>query len=162
MSVTEDWIKRKCEIEDLTEIGEIRNFSILWNYFEAEKFNKNGSFSEIDNYLNKINEVDFNNEECRLIKSAFDYFRTRYNTVTNGYNEEINRLNFKKKELIKFRQAFNIDGTKIREMLLVLLMISFRYRNNLFHGEKDIDMLKDYNTPFKILNELIMVLNDKL
>jgi len=49
-----------------------------------------------------------------------------------------------------------MENPSCEEMIEALLKIAFRLRNNLFHGEKQIEKLYEQNENFKQINLLLM------
>ena len=56
-----------------------------------------------------------------------------------------------------------LNGNEIspEKVLLAILMIVYRYRNNLFHGEKSIRDLPNQIDNFRNANQLLMVFMEK-
>ena len=112
--------------DDIIKI--IWEFTILWNYFELTYFNKNCTASNIKSLNLSISEND--------IKDIFNYFKNRY--INNGSgNNKFDSLNLD--STLKERIENNLINwnNKIKTILQIL----YRFRNNLFHWEKDIDFI---------------------
>ncbi len=127
---------------------EFLHFMILWNLFEARLCKKNFSKKNIP-------DVQISPE---VIESTLQYFQGRY-TESNCLNYrflylENNRESKKDRELIeKVLLGEEKDQTAI---IKALKLIIYRYRNNLFHGEKEIASLPNQQENFDYANNFLM------
>lgn len=152
--------------KDLEMVG---NFLILWNMFEGmydnqyrTKVDKDHKENIIQKCIEKVDKLNFSRE---LLDDALLYFRSRYIET-----EETNKL-FEKLKLENSCKGLcekvlkNESDIKEGDRLKCVMHIVRRYRNNLFHGIKEIP-LKDQKTNFeisyKILIELIKNYNSDL
>ena len=116
------------------EIDAISDFSLLWSLFESRVLNAAGSARAI------CDAVDHWQNEGTLDAPMFEpelaYFRARYfegGAVTHHFEH----LHLPANALGDMVRAV-IDGSKDddRDRVAAVLIIIFRYRNNLFHGVK--------------------------
>ena len=157
-----EWISNFLSFErKLTgdDIENVRNFSILWNLFEGLVCNRNASIIALENAVsdmqnrNKLVIDDYN----KFLK----YFSNRY--IENGEtNHRFDRLNLRRGDKPELVEAV-LKGNEIapEKVLLAILIIVYRYRNNLFHGEKSIYDLPNQIDNFKNANQLLMVFMEK-
>jgi hypothetical protein len=141
------------------DIESVRNFSLLWNLFEGLVCNKNASVIALENAVSdmqkrrklKIDDYD------KFLK----YFANRYieNGETNRRFRMLNLPRGDKRELVKAVLIGN--ETAPEKVLLAILIIVYRYRNNLFHGEKAIRDLPNQIDNFRNANQLLMVFMEK-
>jgi len=126
--------KERISIEDTLKFVGI--FLVYWNLFEDKFFDKGCNKSKIEKLLTnprKLREISVNEG----VKSTFKYFKERYcdsdlfkklnNNLEVG--AEIKNINEKEEE-----ELSDI------EILVYLIYIVFRFRCNMFHGNK-----KPYN-----------------
>jgi len=87
---------------------------------------------------------------------VFDYFKNRY--VTNGQpTDPYKTFEFKSKKIKSDVFGYLSRETPSNEQKLkALLCIAFRLRNNLFHGQKQVDKLYEQNENFKQINLFLM------
>lgn len=157
-----EWISSYLSFErKITEndIESVRNFSLLWNLFEGLICNKNASISALENAVSDLHDRD------RLKIDDYDkflkYFTKRY--IENGEtSHRFDRLNLRhgdKPELVA--AVLKGNETTPKKVLLAILIIVYRYRNNLFHGEKSIYDLPNQIDNFRNANQLLMVFMEK-
>ena len=116
------------------ELQAITEFLLLWSLFEARSLNERGSASAIVNSANRwaasgqLTEDTFSRELA--------YFRDRY--VADGeFTRHFKELHLRKNDepdLVK--KVLSRENIEPREISAAVLIIVYRYRNNLFHGVK--------------------------
>lgn len=152
MTLTE-WINQRFGVAFVdNDIVSVKDFSLYWNVFEdtvcANNFNI--QTAEQSFLLKKFTRADFQN--------TIDYFRNRY--VTNGnLNNKFPHLHFRAND----RQIFveqvllsQLDDTN--DIILASTIIIFRFRNNLFHGVKDIRIINFQHDNFATANHFLQTL----
>lgn len=156
-----DWIMNFFENStDLkTEgIDRVRNFTLLWNLFETFACNKSADNNSISNAVELINSRE--TISTKLIEDHLEYFSNRYFNTDGTQKDIFNGL--------KFRDGNNDQAVKERvrlvltkeeddpqEILKALLFILYRFRNNLFHGEKEVIKLNGQIDNFMVANDLL-------
>jgi plasmid replication initiation protein len=156
------WISNFLSFErELTgeDIENVRNFSILWNLFEGLVCNRNASANALKNAVSNLQKQD------KLKIEDYDkflkYFANRY--IENGEtNDRFSKLNLRRSDKPELVEAV-LKGTETapEKVLLAILIIVYRYRNNLFHGEKSISDLPNQIDNFRNANHLLMVFMEK-
>lgn len=150
-----DWLEKNrfyCPIDD-TKLQAIFYFSLIWNIYEKELCDTEGSIGKHPKlHSQKYSE----NLDQEILNTTFIYFKNRY--VSEGHaTEHFNTFEFKsepiKKEVFECLIDENLSST---QKLKVLLYIAFRLRNNLFHGQKQVDKLYEQNENFKRINLFLM------
>lgn len=138
---------------DETQLQSIFYFSLVWNIYEKELCGKNGKIGDHpkDHSQKYPEKIDQN-----ILKGAFDYFKHRY--VSDGQpTKHFNTFEFKseqiKNEVFGYLSSANPSN---EEKLKALLCIAFRLRNNLFHGQKQIEKLYEQNENFRQINLFLM------
>ena len=165
-SVTEmfrvfDWLKNyepiSCHIRIRKEkLSSVLPFCLMWNLFESKFCNKDANSTKIKKAVitlhssNKLMKED--------IFQYLNYFKNRYlePPLYDHTNTTFERLKLRKKnkELV---ESVLIKGEKTNCTLLLqaLLIIVYRFRNNLFHGEKEVSTLHSQNENFYVANHLL-------
>lgn len=133
---------------------EIFNFTFLWSLFEAQIM---GNFARADVICTKIDEW---REAGTLDADQYDvelgYFRQRY--FTNGdFTHHFAHLHLRPADQPDIVKSV-LDGSNNdpRDRLLTVLMIVWRFRNNLFHGAKWAYQLQDQHSNFTHANAVLM------
>lgn len=149
------------------DLEPILYFSLLWNFFEHNYFTKNNRLKhELLYELSKIS-IDYINEED--IDMIFDHFQNRY-LKDNNVNSKFYKLQLYKskqqylsaKSVKKFCEDVIIcKNPIIQDKLIVTFFIIHRFRNNLFHGNKNTATLNVYSNEFKVINKFLMTYFDQ-
>ena len=137
----------------------IFNFTFLWSLFEAKIM---GNFARADVIAEKVDEwraadtLDAENFDDDLA-----YFRQRY--FANGdFTDHFPGLKLRGGDHPDIVQSvLRGDNDNPRDRLLTVLMIVWRFRNNLFHGEKWSNELRDQLENFTHANAVLMRLLDR-
>lgn len=89
------------------------------------------------------------------------YFVNRYleKGKTNDRYKKLNLRNGDKPKLVE--SVLNGSETTPEKVLLAILIIVYRYRNNLFHGIKEITDLPNQIENFRHANDLLMMFMGK-
>lgn len=138
-------------------IERVRNFVLLWNLFETFACGKNASIKSIRIAVENINATGAISIE--MLHPFVDYFAGRYFN-DNGTNKEIfEGLKFRGGDDIQAKEDVRLILTRqiveSKEVLKGLLFILFRFRNNLFHGEKQVVLLNTQISNFSYANRLL-------
>ncbi|MEQ9448788.1 MAG: hypothetical protein RLN70_07735, partial [Rhodospirillaceae bacterium] len=116
------------------ERAAITDFSLLWSLFESRILETKGNVEKICEVVGKWQESGTLNAD------AFDrdvaYFRERY-YFEGAFTYHFDDLNFRNSDRENLVRAV-IDGSDNDPFsrMAAILIIIFRYRNNLFHGVK--------------------------
>jgi len=148
-----EWINEKIinngnsKIEG-NDIDEIRDFALLWNLFEALCCNKNANMSKINSIIDSKIELF---DEIKY-QDIFDYFYNRYKNDSRKFNAL--KLRNGEKELVK--KILNDEYEDKNNRLKFIMAIIYRFRNNLFHGEKDMKYIRLQKENFEKTNKFLM------
>jgi len=121
LGITKEQVEREINHENVS------GFLIVWTIFEQKAFNGFIDYSKISSFTKK-NYPAITNEIINISESFFDRYqdRTSYKNLRHDENKiEINNILKKKKT----------DLTNQENMQLSLYVL-YRYRNNIFHGNK--------------------------
>jgi hypothetical protein len=134
----------------------IKNFALFWNMFEKYACGNFANVKKIEDFVVKLNERTAISNET--VNPYLEYFIDRYTRVNNEVN--IEGLQFRNKPADarskgKVLKVLSREVITPREILEALLLILLRFRNNLFHGNKEIVRLNNQVTNFTIANKLL-------
>lgn len=155
MSVTE-WINARFGVAmNDPALAAVKDFSLIWNVFEDRVCENNFSIATVQQ---RIAERNFNTAS---FADHLQYFKNRY--INEGEtNERFELLYFRPNDRREFvRQVLVGELTAIRDILLAIVIIVYRYRNNLFHGLKDIQVIDQQHTNFETANSFLMTFLDQ-
>ncbi len=146
------------------EISVVTDFSLLWNLFEsklAERANNGERLSVNYTRLSAI-AAQVSTESNYLDQQNFyepflHYFQERYVTANNTTNELFEGLRIRRQDIKnKVRKVLISDEQTHEKIIESILIIIYRFRNNLFHGEKDLHNIHLQYENFKIANSFLM------
>lgn len=155
MSVTE-WINARFGVAmNDPALAAIKDFSLIWNVFEDRVCENNFSIATVEQ---RIAERDFN---AASFADHLQYFKNRY--INEGEtNERFELLYFRPNDRREFvRQVLLGELTGVRDILLAIVIIVYRFRNNLFHGLKDIQEIDQQHSNFETANSFLMTFLDQ-
>ena len=156
-----DWLENK--VPGFAKLSteekvEIQDFAMLWSFFESRKLKMNASIPEIRNYVKKLSQSgvfeNFNFTSC------LNHFKSRY-FLDGQYTRHYFDLRLEKSgspDEVE-QMLVNLEASQ-ETKLIACLAIIFRYRNNLFHGEKWQYYIQDQFKNFAHSNELLISLMD--
>lgn len=163
MGMTEviDWLRAKAHgFNHLSsdEVSAISDFSLLWSLFEARILNTKGSTRAICDVVDGWQNAG--TLDAQSLDPELAYLRQRY--FANGaFTDHFEHLNLRRNDQEALVRAV-IDGSKNdpRNRVAAVLIIVFRYRNNLFHGVKWQYKLADQLGNFTAANAVLMKILD--
>jgi hypothetical protein len=157
MSAIRDWLAAHVPgYNDLSdrEREVIEDFSVLWSVFEGKVLQKKGSASAIVDACEQLE----NQGRLRLQDFAdqLHYFRTRY--VEQGeLSARFYGLHLRQNDNPTLvRSVLRNENNSVARTVAALLIIVYRFRNNLFHGEKWAYGIRDQFDNFTHANKLLM------
>lgn len=129
-------------------IETIGRFSIIWNIFETKFFEQDAKQAKIesvaDEYKKKL-DLSIYEDTCK-------FFHNRYKSA------DFLKGLFTKDEDALFSSIRNTDYDKIdtKDKIYFVLTVAFRFRCNLFHGNKVIDKLNEQIMPIKLITAFLI------
>jgi hypothetical protein len=139
------------------KINAITNFSLMWNLFESVLGNNTMSIQRISQIATLISTKDNCND---FYREYFSYFKDRYVDEIGNTKAIFNNLAFRandKKDFVE--QTLKSEGLNAAEAIEALLIIIYRLRNNLFHGEKELHTIhtqyENFNNANLFLSKLL-------
>lgn len=152
MSDVIQWINEKIIDEGnkiaANDIDEVRDFVLLWNLFEDLLCNNNANMNKIDNLIDRFIDILDENK----YQEIYEYFHNRYKD--DGTKFKALKLRRPHKNLVK--KILDDEFVDKNNKLKFIMAIIYRYRNNLFHGEKDMKKIKFQKENFEQTNKFLM------
>lgn len=137
----------------------VLRFLFVFNIFESEFFEEKNDkcvSERIEDIENFCNEKHLLLDE---LKSFHSHFKTIYIDNKDGkerFDTLCEFLGNKKKEYLKYFLEHTLDDKKNKEHSLKnALTLSYRFRNNLYHGTKDLTYLGDYKDDFEVITKFL-------
>lgn len=138
----------------LRDRNAIFDFSFLWSLFESQIME---NYARADRIRDKVDHWSAENTlDTSIFEEELDYFHQRY--FSNGsVRDSFQFLKFRAsdhEELVL--SVLSKKNESPRDKMLCLLMIVWRLRNNLFHGEKWAYQLRGQFHNFTYANSILM------
>lgn len=128
-------------------------FSLIWNLFETKACRRQANKDSIRR------SVDYADESGRLRREKYqtylDFFRNRYlenGTIETAFNRLMMTDHTSQSAV---RRALIGETHDLNNIVYALLLIALRIRNNLFHGNKDVETLPRQTELFVVVNSLL-------
>lgn len=136
------------------DFNAIKDFLLLWSLFEDKVFHNNFIIDRAASLINEKNENDLNVPEFNKV---YIYFKQRY-CINNVILFEIfENLHFRGNDRKAFvKQTLLAPNPSIQDKVLTSMIIIYRFRNNLFHGLKDMTNIKSQKNNFIHANKFLM------
>lgn len=139
---------------DETTYRQILHFSLIWNLFERHAC---GRFASIPRIKRAVHTAVFTNKVCaQMFAEHSAYFRNRaknYGPSVAHYVRALNPHNSETRAILN--DFFGSQSSSSKDEITGLLVIAYRIRNNLFHGEKDVAYLHTQAELFQVINSLL-------
>ncbi len=133
----------------------IMHFSFLWSLFEFEALNKNGNVPAIDRVVRQWRDAGLFTDDDPFAQQLA-YFRDRF-YLDGVFTSHFLKLHFRKRDKRDLvEKVLRNETTDRAEIVEALLMIVYRFRNNLFHGEKWAYQLQGQIQNFDHANDVLM------
>jgi hypothetical protein len=130
------------------------HFSLLWSFFEANALNTHGSSNRI---LALVHEWSSSGRlHPELFTKSLTNFRNRYfeNGEFTHYFEGLHLRRNDSPELV--RAVLSGENNDAADCVAAVLIIVFRFRNNLFHGTKWLYEIRGQLDNFNNANAILM------
>lgn len=165
-----EWICSKLNIQDSDKLQSLYNDHFALNYlfvctiFERTNFDKFMQVSKIKKIAKS--KKDFIDK----LENEFNNFYNRYKISIEGNQkrkglcnqEECNNSKCSYFNNCNFLKILKKSSNKItdEDKIYFLVYIIYRYRNNMFHGSKDLETWKDYRDQIKECINIMMKLSN--
>lgn len=154
-----EWINRRYNTHlNEANLVEVKNFALVWNIFEGSICDSHFTISNFRQRLEQqTEEHEFNMTD---FEPYMNYFRSRYIT-NNSINSRFTRLYIENRHWAKYAERILLEDTpEINDIIMVLIIIVYRLRNNLFHGRKEMPSINHQADNFSNANNFLMTLID--
>lgn len=134
--------------------GPILQFSLMWNLFERDACGREGNPTNIEKSVESV----FADGKLNLhsFQEHLAYFRDRSQRegmTIDRYLDALKLTNAKGRNLVRGVLAGSLSDPN--NVVLALLLVAHRIRNNLFHGEKEVAYLHAQVDLFRTVNSLL-------
>ncbi|AYZ19214.1 MULTISPECIES: hypothetical protein [Enterobacteriaceae] len=153
-----DWIQQNIQHSaplepDTLEV--VSDFTLMWSIFEAsEAHNEN-----VVDRIGVLSKRVAREMPTDAIDSQLAYWSKRYIHESGEPTEHFHYLYFREASQIEKSLDVLINKeTSFEDKIEVCLLIVYRYRNNLFHGIKDITLLNDQVENLRNAIELLQII----
>jgi hypothetical protein len=142
------------------DIKSILFFALIWNMFESLACKQFANVSAIQDIVNEA--YCQKRLQTKHFAPFLCYFQSRY-VEGKTFNKRFYNLNFRKNDKQKLvEDVLKGDLKEVNNLVLALLLIVYRLRNNLFHGGKNVCRLNDQEENFEIANQILTTFLDSL
>jgi len=146
-------------------LDRVKNFLLLWNLFEDAGMQQDANIPKLKvlaDYIHAINPL-----KADEFKPYVDYFSNRYFNPDGKNTYTLDGLKFRPNasdQAAKAEVEAVLTGKEQSpDMILkALLMILYRFRNNLFHGEKQLVNIDGQVDNFIVANSILKVTLSKM
>lgn len=136
------------------DLKNIKDFSLIWNVFEDHVCGNNFSIQKLQQDIANRN-IDIN-----LFASHLAYFKNRY-TENGTFTNRFQYLYFRTNDRQQLVESVLLGTeTNPNNIILAIAIIIYRFRNNLFHGLKEMQYIDQQNQNFEIANSFLTILID--
>lgn len=130
----------------------VSSFALMWNIFENGLCGNSANSTKLGNICR---DIQITPELSEQIESSLSHFKQRYVTGTE-FSQYFDGLNFRPNDNKTHVESVLLGtATTNKDKLLALLIIIYRFRNNLFHGLKRIGSLNDQVENLDTANRLL-------
>lgn len=138
----------------VAERGLLMDFALLWSLFEGEVLNTVASVNTIKQAVQRWNQAGLLSPQT--FATAAGYFRERY-YADGAFTHRFDHLHLERSGNPQVvRKVLSGQDSAPDSIASALLIIAYRYRNNLFHGEKWAYQLQEQEQNFTHANEMLM------
>ncbi len=135
------------------DIKAVTDFSLMWNLFEFEMGNQQMSIQQIAICASQIVTKSPRNN---FYQKYLEYFQSRYINNISTTNNLFDGLAFRPNDKKDFVANVLIENdTNPSNIIEAILIILYRLRNNLFHGQKELHNIHTQHNNFNIANQFL-------
>ncbi len=142
------------EAQKLLDNELARYFLIVWSIYEAKCFDGYVKFNKLKGFVDRIEK----SIEPESINNTTKYFHCRYQDKQN-YRHLIHGKDW---DCPNFDKIIGKDyeNLTINEKIYMLAFVTYRYRNNIFHGSKKIASWLKFDEQIKKCIEILQIFID--
>jgi len=142
------------EVTRLLKDETAKRFLIAWSIFESKCFDGFVKVESFDNYVQKI--VSSTVIDCKSFTDILAHFHSRYQDV-KLYNNLMHKQKSNKLQKILTKDISNL---KLDEVIFFLVFVVYRYRNNIFHGNKGVESWLQFKPHIERCIRIMQILID--
>lgn len=137
------------DVEKLLRDLTATEFLISWSIFESECFGGFCRTSDLDGFSKRMSALS--KENIVEVKEYVDYFHLRYQNIRKCNNLLHNQTadNFKKILAKERNELTNTEST------FLILFVIYRFRNNIFHGNKGVPLWLTYKKQIHMCSKIM-------
>ncbi len=139
------------EAQKLLDNELARYFLIVWSIYEAKCFDGFVKIEKMKQFVDKIEK----SIDPKSIDNDSEYFHKRYRD-----KDKYRNLIYKEKyDSEKFRKIIDKEYSDltINEKIYLLAFVTYRYRNNIFHGSKGLESWLTFDEQIKKCIQILQV-----
>ena len=146
-------------------LSRVTNFVFLWNIFEATALDRDATLGKIRLLVDNLHQ--FQPLTVIELQGYLTYFSDRYFNPNGKNTYSLEGLKFRDNQSDQAAKA-EVEAVLTRneirpEMILkALLIILYRFRNNLFHGNKEIVQIEGQIQNFIVANNILKIVLEKM
>jgi len=149
-----EWVKNRYNYSefDQSKIQNILHFAIVWNVFERECC---GSDAKINTHAESVANA-LKDKSIPSLDATWTYYHQRYvrnGNITPVFASFEFKSNTKK---VSAQTTLLSESPSKKDKIETLMLIIFRLRNNLLHGEKKPEIFYAQDENFKYANQFLM------
>jgi hypothetical protein len=141
--------EKKSEVSLLIRDRTALDFLISWSIFESDCFSGFCKLDEIKSYSVKL--VESAKYRTGSISRYVEHFHERYQQ-NKLYKNLMHKQKCKNAEIILSKK---INDLEENEKVFLLVLVVYRYRNNIFHGNKGVSSWLAYKEQIKMCCEVM-------
>lgn len=151
------WLKGKdsnfATLQDEEHIA-IMHFTLIWSFFEKQVLSTNASSAKI--CFTAHQWANDSRLQFGKFESSLEYFRNRY-FENNSFTSNFDGLKLRNNDCIPLvKNVINRSNRNPADSVSALLIIVYRLRNNLFHGTKMGNGIKDQADNFRYATQALI------
>ena len=147
-------LKGESEVSKLLGNQLAIEFLISWSIFEASCFDRFFQLKKIEDLYQEL--LQNSHYQSKSMRKYVEYFHDRYQN-----SDRYNHLTYGKK-YPDFQNIINksVSELKTDEEVFLLIFVVFRYRNNIFHGNKGVSSWLLYQEEIKKCCDIMQYFTD--
>lgn len=133
------------EVKDMLRNQIAVSYLLIWPILEQRQFDGSMTQNKIKTAAKEISRY-YEGELQTDLDSIIEDFFDRYKIINNEYNIHLKNLAPKEhnSKIVPILEKDNFFELSNEEKIHLLLYVIYRYRNNIFHGNKKIDKWTEY------------------
>lgn len=134
----------------------ILHFALVWNLFETNVCHKNANLNALKRSVESFSEP----LDMTRYRDCFEFFQNRY-SESDGARYRFDTLfpNPRGSDIemkLHLSRVFLSDDAAASDIILGLLYIAYRIRNNFFHGNKSLGLILGQTELFRNVNQILI------